>query len=148
MQRSTIPEVDVVFTPDGRDNIPRLPSSPQSKPVDYLVRRLRISGGAVRFDERKQQITGFLPLDRLAVDGDLLTKAHHAQLLARDGGYVTLGGRALPLLGLAADAVLQKDTLDMRSLRVQAGDSSLDAVRTGESGPRHQGRCISSRLNP
>jgi outer membrane protein assembly complex protein YaeT len=121
------PQVQVVMTADGRDNIPRPPSKPNSKPVDYGIRHLRISGGAVSFDDRKQQISARLPLDRITVDGRKVT------LRAADGGELAAAGRRMPLRGVGADLLAGNDTVRVNSLTAQWGDSGISAQGTVEN---------------
>ncbi len=119
------PQVQVVVAADGRDNIPKLPKSNSQKPVDYLVRHLRISGGAVRVEERRQQISASVPLESLTVEGDPATKNHRVGLRAKDGGQITLAGRSLPVRGLAGDFVIEKDAAQIAGLRMQFGESRV-----------------------
>ncbi|HEV3202430.1 MAG TPA: hypothetical protein VGZ73_31250, partial [Bryobacteraceae bacterium] len=120
------PQVQIVVDRDGRDNLPHLPTkSGASATVDYLIRHLRISGGGVRFEDRRQQIALFLPLDSLTVAGDPTTRNHQAHLVTKDGGKVSLAARSLPVRGLGADLVLERDAVAVNSFRVGVGDSSL-----------------------
>ena len=68
------PQIQVVVAADGRDNIPKLPESRSSTTTDYLVRHLRMSGGAARIEERRQRIVAFVPLESLTVEGDPATR--------------------------------------------------------------------------
>ncbi|HEY2014198.1 MAG TPA: hypothetical protein VGH38_11900, partial [Bryobacteraceae bacterium] len=120
------PQVQVVVAADGRDNIPRPPKKNGPSPtVDYLVRKLLISGGAVRVKDRRQQLTALLPLDRLTVDGDPLTRNHRVSMRSKDGGQVALAGHSLPLRGIALDAVVEKDAVQIGALRAPLGESSV-----------------------
>jgi outer membrane protein assembly complex protein YaeT len=120
------PLAHLVFAVDGRDNIPRLPASkPNSQPVDYLVRRLRITGGELRFDDQKQQVAAILPLDAITVDGDPITLIHGLTLRASSGGQLTFAGRSLPVRALNSDLLIEKDAAQIRSLAAQLGETAL-----------------------
>jgi outer membrane protein assembly complex protein YaeT len=120
------PQVHVVVDRDGRDNLPHPPgNSASSGTVDYLIHHLRITGGSVRMEERRQQIAAFLPLGSLTVTGDPATRNHQVHLQSADGGQISLAARSLAIHNLAGDLVLEKDALDVKALRVDTGDSSL-----------------------
>jgi outer membrane protein assembly complex protein YaeT len=121
------PQIQIVVDRDGRDNLPHPPtkSGPPGAPVDYLIRHLRIAGGGVRIEERRQQIAASVPLDSLTVTGDPLTRNHQVHLETRGGGQVSLAARSLPVRGLAGDLVIGKDAVQVTSFRVGVGDSSL-----------------------
>ena len=121
------PQIQIVVDRDGRDNLPHPPtkSAPSGATVDYLIRHLRIAGGGVRFEDRRQQIAAFIPLDSLTVTGDPATRNHQVHLQTKGGGQFSLAARSLPVRGLAGDFVIEKDAVEVTSLRVGVGDSSL-----------------------
>ncbi len=119
------PQVQVVIDANGHDNIPHPPPKEKpSAPVDYRIQHLAINGGTVSFEERKQQLAVFFPLDRLTMDGEQI------RLRTRDGGRAALAARSLPVRSLTGDLLLEKDAVDIRSFRADLGESSLAIAGT------------------
>ncbi len=111
--------IHLVIAADGRDNVPKLPpKTTTSKPIDYLLRRLLVSGGEFRFDDRRRQIAGAAVLESIAISGDPLSRKHQVSVRTKDGSRITRAGRDLAVTGLAADLSFADPRLD---LRVQAG---------------------------
>jgi outer membrane protein assembly complex protein YaeT len=114
------PRVEVVIDANGRDNLPHPPARNQpSGSVDFQLGHLAVNGGAVSFAELRQQASVHLPLDQITVDGGQI------RLRTRDGGKAAFGTRSLPVRSIAGDLQLGKDALQVRSLRVDLGDSNL-----------------------
>src|SRR5262249_13166033 len=101
------PQVAVVIAVDGTDNIPNPPRKSGSQTVDYLVRRLLVSAGSVRFEHRGQRINAWLPLERILVEGDAANGNHRATVQARDGQFAGQG-QTLPIRGFSANVVVGK----------------------------------------
>ena len=108
--------VHLVIAADGRDNIPRpAPKTAPSKPTEYLLERLRISGGEFRFDDGRRQIAAVLPLESVEITGDPLTHGHRLQLRTRDGCRVIRAGRSLTVDRLVAESSFTDPRLDFRA---------------------------------
>jgi len=65
------------------------PGKTRSQPVEYLVKRLAISGGEFRFEDRRQQVFAVVPIGSIQVTGDPLTRKHHAEVRTPEGGRNT-----------------------------------------------------------
>ena len=118
------PVVHLVVDKDGRDNIPNLPASSSSKSeIDFLIRKLRLSGGSLRVEERRLQIDTSLPLWQLAIDGDSRTRNHLVRLEAQQPGRIAFQQRTLAIPSLTVEAVLQRNALDIHGVRLGLGDS-------------------------
>ncbi len=119
------PRVHVLVAKDGSDNIPRLPEGDPNAPKrDYLINRALVSGGTLRYEDQKGALDFVLPLERITMDGNSSTYAHHIQLAAQPGKFVAQG-RTYPISSVSADAVLRKDSLDLNHLNVGSGESAV-----------------------
>ena len=119
------PKIHVVVDEKGRDNLPHSSSKDQSSETDYLLQKLRISGGSLRFEERRQQIDTTLPLWNLSVDGNTVTKDQTIRLEAPQPGRVSFQQRTLPIQGLNAEIVVQKNAIDIHGIKLGLGDSTI-----------------------
>jgi hypothetical protein len=70
--------------------------------MEYLVKRLAISGGEFRFEDRRQQVFAVVPIGSIQVTGDPLTRKHHAEVRTPEGGRITRNGRTLAIRCLGA----------------------------------------------
>ncbi len=121
------PRVSVVIDRDGSDNLPHPPqSAPSSQPVDYLVRAGAITGGSIRYEDRRQQMVVLLPVGSVAVKGNAATRQHEIRLTIPGGGTVGFSGRTLPVGGVNADVVAGRDDANVRALRIDLGASSVN----------------------
>jgi outer membrane protein assembly complex protein YaeT len=121
------PVIHLVIDEAGRDNIPHLPaSSGSSSPeIDFLIRKLRLSGGSLRVEELRLQIDTSLPLWQLAIDGDSRTKDHLVRLEAQQPGRIAFQQRTLAIPSLTVEVVLQKNALDIHGVKLGLGDSII-----------------------
>ena len=121
------PVIHLVIDEAGRDNIPHLPASSGSgsPEIDYLIRKLRLSGGSLRVEERRMQIDTSLPLWQLAIDGDARTKAHLVRLETQQPGRIAFEQRTLAIPSLAVEVVLHRNALDIHGVKLGLGDSIL-----------------------
>ena len=119
------PRVNVVVDRSGRDNLPHPPASNSSKSnVDYLLRHLLITAGELKFEDQRQQLIAYLPLERIAVSGSQ-PQHERVELQTRTGGQVSLATHRLELRATGAFAV-DPDNLNVENLRVDAGASSVN----------------------
>lgn len=119
------PRVHVQVAKDGTDNIPRLPEGDPNAPKrDYLVNRALVNGGTLRYEDQKGNLDFVLPLQRITMDGNPSTYAHHIQVAAQPGKLVA-EGRTYPINTVSADAVLRKDSLDLNHLSIGSGQSAV-----------------------
>ena len=121
------PVIHLVIDEAGRDNIPHLPaSSGSSSPeIDFLIRKLRLSGGSLRVEERRLQIDTSLPLWQLAIDGDSRTKDHLVRLEAQQPGRVVFQQRSLAIPTLTVEVMLRRNSLDIHGVKLGLGDSII-----------------------
>ncbi len=119
------PKIHVVVDEKGRDNLPHPPEEKESPETDYLVEKLRLSGGSLRFEERRQQIDASLPLWQVAIDGNLLTKDHTVRLETRQPGQIAFQQRTLPVQSITAEVALQKNAADVHALKLVLGESII-----------------------
>ncbi|MEO8592625.1 MAG: translocation/assembly module TamB domain-containing protein [Candidatus Solibacter sp.] len=105
--------VQLFIAEDGRDNIPRPPGKTSSQPVEYLVKRLGISGGEFQFEDRRQQVSAVVPIESVQVTGDPLTRKHHAEVRIREGGRITRNGRSLAINAVSAQVNFADPRFDL-----------------------------------
>ncbi|HYP12603.1 MAG TPA: hypothetical protein VEQ63_01660, partial [Bryobacteraceae bacterium] len=121
------PQVHVVVTEDGRDNIPRPPKKEQTSQTktDYLIDKLLIEGGNLRYEDRRQKVDAQIPIERLTVDGNPATGNHDIQFTARRGGLIAFESRTMPLNTLRASALLEDNAVQVNKLELGMGDSTV-----------------------
>ncbi len=121
------PVIHLVIDEAGRDNIPHLPaSSGSSSPeIDFLIRKLRLSGGSLRVEERRLQIDTSLPLWQLAINGDSRSKDHVVRLEAQQPGRVAFQLRSLAIPTLTVELMLRRNSLDIHAVKMGLGDSII-----------------------
>src|SRR5215831_5394209 len=66
----TNPEIQIVIDEQGRSNIPSSTAS-TGEPIDWLILKLRSTGGSLSFEDRSQSTFVNLPVWNLSVDGSL-----------------------------------------------------------------------------
>src|SRR5262249_13937778 len=66
----TNPEIQIVIDEQSRSNIPNSTAS-TGEPIDWLILRLRSTGGSLSFEDRSQSTFVNLPVWNLSVDGSL-----------------------------------------------------------------------------
>ncbi|HYO81872.1 MAG TPA: hypothetical protein VES20_10750, partial [Bryobacteraceae bacterium] len=119
------PRLHVYITKDGRDNIPRPPTKePTGKKTEYLIDKLLIEGGSLRYQDEKQGLDARLPLARVTIDGDPASGNHAIDLYTSAAGTLTYGGNTLPLRNVGASVLLEDDAANIRKLNVGIGDSA------------------------
>ena len=120
------PAIHLVVDENGRDNLPHSTSKTQSSSeTDYLVEKLRVSGGSLHFEDRRQQIDTTLPLWNLAIDGNILTKDQTVRLETKQPGRLSFQQRTLSIQGLNAELVMQKNAVDIHGIKLGLGDSII-----------------------
>ena len=67
----------------------------------------------MRYEDRRHQIDGSVPLDELTVQAALLGKHHDVHLKTRDGGQILFATRSLPIRGLSADVRLGENSVSI-----------------------------------
>src|SRR5438552_10921118 len=118
------PSVHVVVDEQGRDNLPHPPKK-ESSETDYLIEKFQATGGSVEFEDRRQQIHAVLPRWQLAIHGNTATKEHDIRLETQQPGTVSFQQRSLPIGGLTAEILLQKNAADIRKLELRLQDSTV-----------------------
>src|SRR5438874_793865 len=119
------PALHLVVDEKGRDNLPHSPKKETKSETDYLIEKLRLSGGSLHVEERRQLIDTTLPLWQVAVDGNLATKDQVIRLETQQSGQLSFQQRSLPIQSLTVEVVLQKNALDVHGLKLVLGDSTI-----------------------
>ncbi|MBI3278414.1 MAG: translocation/assembly module TamB domain-containing protein [Acidobacteria bacterium] len=119
------PRLRIVVDKNGRDNIPRPPKKDTKSEAEYFADRLLIEGGSLRFEDRRQNMAAELPVSRVLVDGNPLTKNHEITFDTREGGLVSLETRTLPVRKLSASVLVEDNSADVRRLDITLGESTV-----------------------
>ena len=119
---------------NGTDNLPRPVKNPddQSRPLDYLIRNLRVPDASVRYENRAQGIDLAIPRASLAMNGNMLT-GRHAITIEAPGGDLHARDRSAHLDRIAAVLDLGKDDVKIERAELQAEQAVIDA--SGTVGP-------------
>ena len=122
------PNLHVLITKDGRDNIPRppkKPDEPQSE-TQFFIDQLLIESGNLRYEDQRQSLTASLPLTKLTVDGNPLTGNHQIDLQAGSTGQVSFETRTLPIRNMTASVLLEENAAEIKSLKVGLQESTVE----------------------
>ncbi|MCL4854073.1 MAG: AsmA family protein, partial [Bryobacteraceae bacterium] len=118
--------IHLVIDEQGRDNIPKPPEKESTgEPLEYLIDHAQIDEGALRVEDRRQQIDATLPLWQVTVDGNPLTRIHQVRFNTQSAGQVSLEQRTLAIDDIHIDALLGQDAVDLNELRVRTEASTL-----------------------
>ena len=119
------PTIHLVVDENGGDNIPHPPKNPNASETDFLIEKLRLSGGSLHVEERRQKIDVVLPSWQVAIDGGRLTKEQDIRLDAQQPGRITFQQRSLAIRSLNAEVVTKKNALDVRNVKLVLEDSTI-----------------------
>jgi outer membrane protein assembly complex protein YaeT len=119
------PALNLVIDEQGRDNIPHPPTKESSSETDYLIQKFRATGGSLEIDDRRQQIHAVIPRWQLSIDGNPVTMEHDIRLQTLEAGTIAFQQRSLPIRGLTAEVLLQKNAVDVRSVQLTLRESTV-----------------------
>ena len=128
----TNPKIQIVIDEQGRDNIPSSSSTTTTgQAVDWLILKMRSTGGSLAFEDRSQNALVRLPLWDLAVDGSRLTGEQEIQFKTRQAGEVRYNGKIVTVENIDVQAALKQrnEALDVR--RAQLSSSVVDVEIRG-----------------
>src|SRR6266516_4596005 len=99
--------------------------------IDWLILKMRSTGGSLAFEDRSQNALVRLPLWDLAVDGSRLTGEQEIQFKTRQAGEVRYNGKILTGENIDVQAALKQrnEALDVR--RAQLSSSVVDVEIRG-----------------
>ena len=148
----TNPRIQVVIDQQGRSNIPGSTGS-TGEPIDWLILKLRSTGGSLNFEDRSQNVLLNLPLWDMSVDGNQLTGTQDIQFRTQQAGEARYDGKPVSLQQAATHVTLKNrnQTLDVKSADVSSDLADVAVSGTVESlnDPNLDLRLISTiRLEP
>src|SRR5262245_49607535 len=113
----TNPKIQIVIDDQGRSNIPATTAS-TGEPIDWLIWKLRSTGGSISFEDRSQNVSLNLPLWDVSVDGNQLTGTQDIQFQTRQAGDARYDGKTINLQQVGAHITLKNrnQALDVKSL--------------------------------
>src|SRR5215831_8661835 len=126
----TNPEIQIVIDEQGRSNIPASTAS-TGEPIDWLILKLRSTGGSLSFEDRSQNVLLNLPLWDMSVDGSQLPGTQNIQFQTQHAGDARYSGKALNLQRLSARVTLKNRN---QTLDVESADISSDLADVAVSG--------------
>src|SRR5262249_32627973 len=126
----TNPKIEIIVDEHGRSNIPTSTGT-SGEPIDWLILKLRSTGGSLRYEDRSQNVAVSLPAWDLAVDGNRLTGTQEIQLQTRHAGEARYNGKILPLQNIDVQLALKdrNQTLDVH--HVQLSSDVVDVATAG-----------------
>lgn len=127
------PVVHVLVSLDGSTNLPHLPPSEgTSEPIDWIVRRLEMSGATIRFEDLRNQVELLLPqLDAKVTAAN--RDRHEIRLRSVQDGYVLYRGESVGINELDWTGIWEGDSLSLAPLRLVT-----DAMDTRITGKIHR----------
>jgi outer membrane protein assembly complex protein YaeT len=143
----TNPKVQIVVDEQGRSNIPGSNTS-TGEAIDWLILKLRSTGGSLSFEDRSQNVFVNLPAWNLSIDGTQLTGTQNIQFQTQEVAEVRYGGKALNVQTIDTHLTLKdrNETLDVAKVSISTdiadlaisgtvtnlNDPSLDLAATGK----------------
>jgi outer membrane protein assembly complex protein YaeT len=134
---ATRAQINIFIDRQGDSNLPVVRRAERAG-WRFLIQRLDVSDGSFRFEDQRQQVAVTLPLWRLQVTGTGLTREHRTRLTSLRAGTAGYEGRSLAIDRLELDAAFAGDALRIATLRLESGQSRVEASGTIEdlSAPR------------
>jgi outer membrane protein assembly complex protein YaeT len=141
------PRIHVLIDDEGRSNLPELvgqePEASASEEaetvVDYLLARLEVTDGHVRYEDRRQQLDVALPVSSMTIEGQrgraagsgdsrsmgAAPFASHRMRLSAGGGEIVLHGRTAPIESVVVDLTYDGISVNVQQLELGAVGSTL-----------------------
>jgi outer membrane protein assembly complex protein YaeT len=131
----TNPKIQIVIDEQGGNNIPGTASTSTAEPIDWLILKMRSTGGSLTFEDRSQNTFATLPLWDLAVDGSRLTGTQEIHLQSRQAGEARYQGKTIRLESLDAQVLLKdrNQTLEVRAAHVSSDVADVATTGTIET---------------
>jgi outer membrane protein assembly complex protein YaeT len=135
------PSIHIVIDEKHRDNIPVASGSNSSsnQPIDWLILKLRSTGGSLTFEDRSQNTFAQVPVWDLSMDGNASNITEAFQFKTRETIQVRYSGKSLAIENIAVQGVLnpRKQTLDLGSVQISndMGDIALNGNISNFSDP-------------
>ena len=124
------PKIQIVVDEQGRSNIPSSGST-TGGPVDFLILKLRLSGGSIRYEDRSQNVLVSLPFWDVAIDGNALTGSQEIQFQTRRAGEAQYNGKTITLQNLGGRLVLKERNQTADIQQIQLASDVADVVLGG-----------------
>jgi outer membrane protein assembly complex protein YaeT len=130
----TNPRIQVVIDEQGRSNIPGSTTS-TGEPIDWLISKLRSTGGSLSFEDRSQNVSLNLPLWDMSVDGSGLTGTQTIQFETRQAGDLRYSGKSIDVQHIGTRVALKNrnQTLQLESVAVTSDLADLAVNGTVEN---------------
>lgn len=130
----TNPKIQIVVDDRGRSNIPSSTSS-AAEPIDWLILKLRSTGGALSFEDHSQNVFLNLPRWVLSVDGSEATGTQAIEFQTQQDGEARYAGKAINLNRVATRMTLKNRNqgLSVESLNVASDLADIGISGTIES---------------
>src|SRR5438093_6061699 len=124
------PKIQIVVDEQVRSNIPSSGST-TGGPVDFLILKLRLSGGSIRYEDRSQNVLVSLPFWDVAIDGNALTGSQEIQFQTRRAGEAQYNGKTITLQNLGGRLVLKERNQTADIQQIQLASDVADVVLGG-----------------
>src|SRR5438552_7678758 len=125
------PKIQIVVDEQGRSNIPSSGSTTAGGPADFLILKLRLSGGSIRYEDRSQNVLVSLPFWDIAIDGNALTGSQEIQFQIRRAGEAQYNGKTITLQNLGGRLVLKERNQTADIQQIQLASDVADVVLGG-----------------
>jgi outer membrane protein assembly complex protein YaeT len=134
----TNPEVHIVVDEQGQSNIPSSTAS-TGEPIDWLILKLRSTGGSLIFEDRSQNIFVNLPIWNLSVDGSRLAGTQDIHFQTQQVSEARYDGRTLNTQNIDARLTLKdrNQTLSVQRAFISSdlGDLAISGTVQNLSDP-------------
>jgi outer membrane protein assembly complex protein YaeT len=129
------PRFQIVIDERGRHNIPGSTTTTTGEPIDWLILKMRLTGGSFTFEDRSQNVLVSLPAWDLAIDGSQVTGAQEIQFQSRRAGETRYQGKILKVESIDAQVALKNgnQTLDVHGARLSSDVADLAITGTVET---------------
>ncbi len=130
-------EVQIIVDSEGKDNLPEGTNPAYGKesggsflPLPFLIEKLSIREGSLRYSNHQSSIEIHLPLWTIEMEGDVSEWSQSMRFRAEKPGRVDYSDEALPVGSLGLDAELKPSMLRLTKLELSAGNSQLNLAGT------------------
>jgi outer membrane protein assembly complex protein YaeT len=126
-------DVHVVANKQGKNNLPSgTPgSSPESPfPLPFLISDLRAGGSSLKYIDHGQNLRIELARWTLKIEGSASTWSQSIQFQLKESGRLHLRNRFLSVNNVSLDMALKPESLELKELRLEFGDSRIQAEGT------------------
>src|SRR5262249_9081070 len=124
--------IQIIINEQGRSNIPVSTTASTGESIDWLVLKLRSTGGSLNFEDRSQDASVNLPVWNISIDGSRLAGTQEIHFQTDQLARVRYGGKAITAHTIDARVTLKdrNATLDVQRASISSDLADLQITGT------------------